>query len=63
MLARLMLKAILTDTRTEETQMEPVHGAEALGFLAGIELSMTEVLYVEKMEELSVEEAMILHCM
>lgn len=46
-----------------ELDLQPAHRAEALDVLAGIELKfalLREALYVEKMEELAAEEAMIL---
>ncbi len=46
-----------------ESELQPAHRAEALDVLAGIELKfalLREVLYVEKMEDLAMEEAMIL---
>ncbi|THH04307.1 hypothetical protein EW145_g5620, partial [Phellinidium pouzarii] len=49
-----------------ELDMQPAHRAEALDILAGIELRfalLREALYVEKMEELAVEEAMVLQGM
>ncbi|KLO18908.1 hypothetical protein SCHPADRAFT_899252 [Schizopora paradoxa] len=46
-----------------ESDVQPAHRAEALDVLAGIELKfalLREMLYVEKMEDLAMEEAMIL---
>lgn len=51
------------DAEEAELDLQPAHRAEALDVLAGIELKfalLREALYVEKMEELAVEEAMIL---
>ena len=51
------------DAEEAELDLQPAHRAEALDVLAGIELKfalLREALYVEKMEELAMEEAMIL---
>ena len=53
------------DVDAEETEMDlqPAHRAQALDVLAGIELKFAlvrEALYVEKIEELAMEEALIL---
>ena len=53
------------DVDAEETELDvqPAHRAQALDVLAGIELKFAlvrEALYVEKIEELAMEEALIL---
>ena len=51
------------ETEEAELDLQPAHRAEALDVLAQIELRFAlvrEALYVEKMEDLAVEEALVL---